>query len=54
MATTEEIRQQVHEFARKLMLEQGPRKGQPGVPLFTVLEDAAVVVGDTVTEELIE
>ena len=54
MATTEEIRQQVREFARKLMSEQGPRKGQPGVSLFTVLEDAAIAVGDAVTEELIE
>ena len=54
MATAEEIRQQVREFAKKLMAEQGPRKGLPGVPLFTVLEDAAIAVGDAVTEELIE
>ena len=54
MATTEEIRGQVRDFARKLRAEQGPREERPGVPLFTILEDAAIAVGDAVTEELIE
>lgn len=54
MATTEEIRQQLREFAMKLISEQSPREGQPGVPLFTLLEDAAVAIGDAFTEELIE
>lgn len=54
MASTEEIRQQVREFARKLMAEQSPHERQPGVPLFTVLEDAAITIGDAVTQELIE
>ena len=54
MATAEELRAQVWEFARKLVAEQSPREGQPGIPLFTVLEDAAIAIGDAVTEELIE
>src|SRR5687768_13567610 len=54
MATTEEIREQVREIALKLMAQQSPQERQPGVPLFTVLEDAAISIGDAVTQELLE
>ena len=54
MATTEEIRAQIQELVKSLVGQECSRERQAGVPLFTVLEDAAIAIGDAVTQELIE
>lgn len=54
MATAAEIRSRVREFARELVAEQGRPEAGAGLALFTVLEDAAVAVGDALAGEIIE
>jgi hypothetical protein len=53
MATTGEFRAKVQAYARELLAEQGLPAKQSGEPLFTTLEDAAMAIGDAVTQEIL-
>lgn len=54
MASMETFRARVALYARELLAEQGLPAKQSGEPLFTTLEDAAIAIGDAVTQELLE
>jgi hypothetical protein len=55
MATATEIRRRMRELAQELLrLEQETAESRPEVARFTVLEDAAVAVGDAITAEIME
>lgn len=54
MATSTELRERTREFVSELMAEQAAPEARPGVPLFTVLEDSAIAVGDAIVEQIME
>jgi hypothetical protein len=54
MATSAELRERIREIAGELMAEQAASAAGAGWPLFTVLEDAAIAVGDAIMQEIVE
>jgi hypothetical protein len=53
MATIEELRQRVEEFARELIAREGLSADKPGVALWTVWEEAACDLGDAFAREIL-
>jgi hypothetical protein len=52
MATIDELREEVRRFAAELFAKLGLVAKQPGVALFTQIEDLACDVGDTLAQEV--
>ena len=54
MADINKLRERVRSAVREYLAEEGLASPREGVAVFTVLEDAAVEVGDAVTREVLE
>jgi hypothetical protein len=53
MATIIELREEIRRFAEELSAKYGPVGAKPGVALFTVMEDLACELGDTLAQEVL-
>jgi hypothetical protein len=54
MATATELQERIRAMVREWVAEQAPPEARPGVPLFTVLEDSAIAMGDAIMQEVME
>jgi len=53
MATTSELKAEIRKFAVELLAKHGLDIDNPDVALFTMIEDAACELGDTLAQEVI-
>ena len=53
MATTSELKAEIRKFAVELLAKHGLEIDDPSVALFTLIEDAACELGDTLAQEVI-
>jgi len=52
MATVAELREEIRRYAAELVAKHGPEAAKPGVALFTLIEDFASELGDTLAQEV--
>jgi hypothetical protein len=51
MATNVEMQEEIQKFIEAMTVKYGPVSAEPGVALFTAIEDFACSLGDTIAQE---